>query len=373
MLQGIRILAADDDAMSLEMLRTMLVRRHGECTTAINGREAMEVLETDQDIDVVLLDLQMPVMDGFEVLTECRRNPYLRNTPIIVLAGGHQEKLTSLKLGADDFLPKPYHAQELELRITKLVQARRAAQSAKQAKSEFLAIASHELRTPMHHIMGLSELLDAEMLNAEAKELIGLLKGATDSLTGLITDILNYVQLDTATANTLLEPFSLRATVQSALEALHEPAQRKCICLHLDIKDATDTLNGHSFYVYKVFSILIGNAIKFSTESDVHITIREEALGSRSSRFLCNIIDQGSGIPEEFREKIFEPFVQVDQSHNRKEEGIGMGLAIAKRMLELMGGDICVRSNTDKGSTFSFSFQCDVLATHTPVTDGNGI
>jgi two-component system CheB/CheR fusion protein len=305
----------------------------------------------------------MPVMDGFEVLTECRRNPYLRNTPIIVLAGGHQEKLTSLKLGADDFLPKPYNAQELELRITKLVQARRAAQSAKQAKNEFLAIASHELRTPMHHIMGLSELLDGEMPVTEAKELIGLLKGATDSLTGLITDILNYVQLDTVTASALLEPFSLRAAIQGALEALHEAAQQKGVQLHLDIKDATDALNGHSFYVYKVFSILIGNAIKFSTESDVHITIREEALGSRCSRFLCSVIDQGSGIPAEFREKIFEPFVQVDQSCNRNNEGLGMGLAIARRMLELMGGDISVSNNVDKGSTFSFSFQCDIVGT----------
>lgn len=364
MLQGIKILAADDDMMSLEMLKTILERRHGECTVAVNGREAMNALESNPDTDIVLLDLQMPIMDGFEVLSECKRNPYLSDIPVVVLAGGHQEKLKSLQMGADDFLAKPYNAEELEIRIVKLVQSRRSAQSARQAKNEFLAIASHELRTPMHEMMALCELMNGTKPGLETQELARLLKDATGNLTNVITDILNYVQLDTATASALLEPFSLRATVQGAIATLSKPAQRKGICINLHIADnVADALNGSSFYVYKVLSILLDNAVKFSSDSDVKIQLREESLGSHGSRFYCDIIDQGSGVPAAFQEKIFEPFVQVDSSCGRLQEGIGLGLAIAKRMLELMGGTINVRSNENRGSTFSFSFHCDVIET----------
>lgn len=364
MLQRIKILAADDDMMSLEMLRTILERRHGECTKVVNGRAAMDALENSPDTDIILLDLQMPIMDGFEVLAECKGNPYLCDIPIVVLAGGHQDKLKSLKLGADDFLAKPYNAEELELRIVKLIQSRRSAQSAKQAKNEFLAIANHELRSPMHQIMGLCELLVSTKSGSETQELAGLLKGATNNLTNVVTDILNYVQLDTATASALLEQFSLRATVHGVIAALSEAAQRKGLTIKLHIADNTaDALNGSSFYVYKAFSILLDNAVKFSSDSDVRIDLREESLGSHGSRFYCDITDQGSGVPAAFQEKIFEPFVQVDSSYRRPQEGIGLGLAIAKRMLELMGGTIGVKSNEDRGSTFSFSFQCDVLAT----------
>lgn len=359
MLDGINVLAADDNEMTLEMLAATLGRRGALCTKAANGREVMEALESNTGIEIVLLDLQMPVMNGFEVLRQCKDNPYLSDTPVIVLAANHHEKLKSLQLGADDFIGKPYNLEELNLRITKLVHTRRQTQAAKQAKCEFLSIASHELRTPMHQIIGLSELLDGEALGNEQRELMELLKEATDNLTNTVKDILDFVRLDQNALCVTSEPFSLRATLQNALEAQEDRAHRKGLKLGFSIADdVSDALIGPSFYVRRVLSILLENAIKFSSDGEINIVIREGACERFASHFYCSISDQGIGIPAEFHEKIFEPFVQVDSSDSRKFDGIGLGLAIALGLAEQMGGTITVHNNEVTGSSFNFSFYC---------------
>lgn len=361
MLRGITLIAADDDQMSLEMLSTILGHKGVMVTAVENGRDALDALENNPDVDILLLDLQMPVMNGFQVLEQCKANPYLAEIPVIVLAADHQEKLKSLKLGADDFLAKPYNMEELELRIGKLIQASRLVKSAKKAKSEFLAIASHELRTPMHQIKGLADILSGEGLSADQTELVELLKEATGNLTDIIRDILHYVQLDQGTVTSQIEPFSLRASVQGALDAEQDNARQKGLAVELAIaEDCADALNGPSLYIYKIFSVLINNAVKFSSQGTVRVAIHEESLGRSNSRFCCSVSDDGVGIAEEFREQIFEPFMQIDSSHSRKYEGIGMGLALARRMVELMGGTIEVHSRERSGTTFSFTFQCDV-------------
>jgi signal transduction histidine kinase len=360
MLQGIHAIIADDDAMSLEMLSSTLSRQGVQCTAATNGREALSALESKPNTDIVLLDIQMPVMDGFEVLSQYKGNPYLSHIPVIVLAANHDEKLKSLKLGADDFLAKPYDLEELELRIIKLVQSRRLAQSSKKAKKEFLAIASHELRTPLTHIMGLTELLDDEHIGKEQREIISLLKHATGALTSVISDILNYAQLDHGSVSTI-DLFSLRGVMDAVFSIQRAKAEKKGIRLELSMVDEiSDVLLGPSFFVQKIFSILLDNAIKFTTKGEIRVTVNEEYLSKRNSRFHCSVSDTGMGIPAEFHNKIFEPFVQVDSSTTRSFDGIGLGLALARRMVEQMGGTIGVTNSECQGSCLNFSFCCNL-------------
>ncbi|MDR3581182.1 MAG: hybrid sensor histidine kinase/response regulator [Oryzomonas sp.] len=360
MLQGIQAIIADDDEMSLEMLSSTLRWQGVQCTAATNGREVLTALESRPHTDIVLLDIQMPVMDGFEVLSQCKGNPCLSNIPVIALAANHDEKLKSLKLGADDFLAKPYDPEELELRICKLVQSRRLAQSSQKAKKNFLAIASHELRTPMAQIMGLTDMLDDEHIGNEQREIISLLKHATGGLTSVISDILNYAQLDHGALSTL-DLFSLRGVIAAVLGIQTVKAEKKGIRLELNMVDEiSDILIGPSFFVQKVFSILLDNAIKFTTKGEIRVTVREEYLSKHNSRFYCSVSDPGIGIPAEFHNKIFEPFVQVDSSTTRNFDGIGLGLALAKRMVEQMGGTIGVTNSEDQGSCLDFSFCCDL-------------
>ncbi len=363
MLQGLKILAADDDEMSLEMLTAILGRQGVFCTAVVDGREAMDTLKSNPDFDLILLDLQMPVMDGFEVLSQCKNNPYLSDIPIIVLTSDYHEKIKSLKLGADDFLAKPYDLDELTLRISKLVLSYKRVQGSKRAKDEFLAIACHELRTPMHQIIGVAELLESENLEGEQREFVELLKQSTDSLTGTISDILNYVRLDHGICPTA-ETFSLRALVEKVLKSHDDEASSKGVVLILDISDdVADALNGSLLYISKVFDILIENAVKYSSDGEITIVVREESFGKHGSRFNCSVSDSGIGISAAFHAKIFEPFMQVDSSKRRKFEGIGLGLAIAQRMVQLMGGTIDVQSDEGRGSTFFFSFHCQLHGT----------
>jgi signal transduction histidine kinase len=305
----------------------------------------------------------MPVMDGFEVLVQFKSNPYLSDIPVIVLTSDRKEKLKSLKLGADDFLTKPYNMEELDLRISKLVDSRRRAQSAKRAKNEFLSIVSHELRIPMQKLMEVADLLQAENLGCEQRELVERMKNATGCLTATIDDILSYIRLDRGAAGTMVEHFSLRAATQAALESQEGTAGVKGIKLALNIADdVSDRLLGPACYVQRIFSILIGNALKFSSGGEILIAITEESLGEFGSQFCCSVSDQGPGIPAEFSQKIFEPFVQLERAGGGTYEGLGLGLAIAKRMVELMGGVINVVSDKD-GSSFIFVFNCNLCGT----------
>ncbi|MEI6213537.1 MAG: hybrid sensor histidine kinase/response regulator [Desulfuromonadales bacterium] len=357
MADRIKVLAVDDEEMSLAMLSTVLIGQGMECLTANNGRAALDVLESTPDVDIVLLDLQMPIMDGFEVVSYCKGNPYLCDIPIIVLAADRQEKLKSLKLGGDDFLAKPFDLEELELRISRLIQSRRMLQSAKQAKNEFLTIARNELRTPMLTITGLAENLDGSVLSGSQRELVNQLKQTTGRLTGIIRDILNYVQLDHQALDAIVEPFSLRSTIQSAIDSHRELADQKGLRLILDITaDVPDALIGPSFYVYKACDIVLENAIRFSSDGEVRVEIRYEPHGRNGVLLYICISDQGIGIPTDFCEKIFEPFVQVDQNDSSGSHGLGLGLAIAKRMVELMGGSISAQSDGKRGSTLRYSF-----------------
>lgn len=362
MLKGIHAVVAADDELSLVMLSTLLDGQGAHCTTVTNGKLAMKLLEAHPDtIDIVLLDARMPVMDGFDVLAQCKENPYLSDIPVIVLASDHHEKLRALTLGADDFLARPYDSEELELRITKLVRSRRLAQITRLTTYEFLNNATHLLCTPMHQISGLTELLTDAGLGNEEREHVDLIRHATARLSDTMRHIITYVQLGHSTARAIAEPFSLRATVQSALESREIEAAAKGIKLTFTITDSvSDSLNGPGFYVYKVFRFLIENAVKFSPDGDICIAIAEESCGSFGSRFYCSVSDQGIGIPPEFQESIFEPFVRVDTSPTRKHEGSGLGLAIVKRMVELMGGTICVISDGTKGCAFYFSFICNL-------------
>jgi signal transduction histidine kinase len=361
MLHGIKALIVDDDEISRGMLSEILKKRGILCTQAADGREAMYLLEVNEGIDIVLLDLQMPVMDGYEVLSQCKRKPYLSDIPIIVMTSNLQEKIKSLKLGADDFLGKPYNMEELELRIQKLIQFYRLIQGAARAKDEFIAIASHELRTPMHQIIGLAELLSDMHLSNEDQELLNMLKDATVDLNDIILSILNYAQIEHVAESALKAPFSLRYALKELIAAHAQAAKEKGVELKIDVADdVSDALSGSLYYIKKVFDILLDNAVKFSFGGDVTISICEEPIGKSSSRFCCIVCDKGLGIPGELTKKIFEPFVQVESYLKRRNSGIGLGLSIAKRIVEHLGGIISVTSELGKGSSFSFSFPCEL-------------
>lgn len=359
MTREFKVLVVDDCEMNLEILDTVLSSQGCSCHRARNGSEALEMLDRDPGMDVILLDLEMPVMDGVETLSILKQNRRFRDIPVIVVTVDKDKVLNMLQLGAGDFISKPYDIKELLLRITNIVNAKRAAESAKRAKAEFLAIVSHELRTPMNGIIGMTDVMFDTALTTGQGEFLDIIKSSAENLLTIINNILDYTNAEDEFTSLQPIPFHLRETLEQALRPLRDAAAGKGVDIRIHIApDVPDLLIGAPARLGKVICNLVDNAVKFTPKGTVDITVDAHSADSGEIRLICEVIDTGIGIPAEKLENIFHPFSQADASSVRRYGGIGLGLAIASKVVQSMGGNITAESRPGHGSTFSFTFTC---------------
>lgn len=233
-------------------------------------------------------------------------------------------------------------------------------QSALTARSQFLANMSHELRTPMNGVLGMLELLDTPSLNHEQKRYLGIARSSGESLLSVINDILDYSKIDAGKLELDRVEFDFRRAMDEFVQAFFLMAREKGLTLVLDVEPSVPkTLLADKARIRQIFNNIVGNAIKFTNEGEIVITLRSgQKNGSRVELFM-NVRDTGCGISEEAKTLIFESFSQADNTTTRAFGGTGLGLAISRRLCHAMDGDICVSSEKEQGSTFSLSFWCD--------------
>ena len=265
-------------------------------------------------------------------------------------------------------------AQERAQQLSYEREARLEAEAASKAKSEFLAIMSHELRTPLNAVLGYSELMELGIsgpITDKMREQIGRIRMSATHLLGLVNDILDLAKVEAGRLQVSTSPCSALGTLTAAITLIQPQAAARGLELTVGPHDDDSVVyRGDDERVRQILINLLSNAVKFTAPGG-KISVRidnsrspdpDTRLQPSRSYVSFRVIDTGSGIPREKLISIFDPFVQAESGHSRTREGSGLGLTISRRLARLMGGDLTVRSEVGKGSTFSLWLPADTAA-----------
>ncbi|NEQ69960.1 MAG: response regulator [Symploca sp. SIO2D2] len=367
----VSILLAEDSDSDAHLVETLLERpyigKRFRFNRTTHLRKAISSSQTGE-YDVLLLDLGLPDSDGLRTISKAISQI---SCPIIILSGSSDEEraIQSVQLGAQDYIMKDdlngraleraiCYAIERHRLVDELGEAKRKAEAANEAKTNFLAVMSHEFRTPMNGIMGGLNLLESLTVSEEVKELHEMMRTCARAQLDLIGDILDISKIEAGKAEAENSPFSINDLLASVNQALGYKAKSKGLSIATTTDPAVpQVIVSDPRRIRQILINLIGNAIKFTDDGDIRISVKR--VGIEELQF--TVSDTGIGITPEQLHAIFDPFTQADSSYSRRFEGTGLGLAICKRLVHMLGGDISVESKVGEGSEFKFSIRFDLI------------
>jgi signal transduction histidine kinase len=384
-LPDVKFLLVDDLEENLFAFAQVLRRDGVELVQARSGKAALEQLLV-QDFALAIIDVHMPEMSGVELAELMRGSERTCHVPIILVTAAPRERtalFSGYEAGAVDFLYKPIEpmvlrnkadtfyqlyrqkqqlalqTRELRARNEELVRAQTAAEAASRAKDEFLANVSHEIRTPMNAILGLTELTLATPLSERQQCSLQVVHSAAKNLLGTINDLLDFSKMEAGKVEIDPQPFDLRDAVGDIVRALSARAHTKGLALSFTVQSEIPLeVIGDAGRLRQVLMNVVGNAVKFTERGEIDVIVAPTtAVEGTEVSLRFSVRDTGIGIPRDKQRQIFRAFEQEDMSTTRKYGGTGLGLTIASRLIELMGGELTVESEPGRGSTFAFELK----------------
>ena len=363
-----RILVVDDEA-DFELLINQQFRRQvraGEFAFnfARNGEQALALLQADSAADLMLLDINMPVMDGLTLLTRLHELGAPVRAVIVSAYGDMQNIRTAMNRGAFDFVTKPIDMTDLELTMHKALdeiaksreteRQRIAAEQARNNLAQFVANMSHELRTPLNAIIGLSEMMfnnTARFGTEKAEEPLRRVHRAGAHLLGLINQVLDLSKIEAGKLELSPEILNIGSIVDEVIGTARQLAEQNENRLLAEIVQPIAPVLADPMRVRQILLNLLSNACKFTKQGEVLLRVRQAADESNWIEFA--ISDTGIGVTPEQQSKLFEEFAQADSLTARRYGGTGLGLALSRKLARMMGGDVTVASEPGKGSVFT--------------------
>jgi signal transduction histidine kinase len=380
-----KILIVDDKQDNLVTLELILRHFDAEIILARSGQEALEKT-LEHEFALALIDVQMPEMDGFEMVKLLRQVEKTKYLPVIFISAIYSEDqylIQGIEAGAVDFIIKPLNPriligkvkvflelydqkkrlqQEILEKIKtqqSLVEAKRKAEESDQLKTAFLANMSHEIRTPLTTIVGFAGLLADDCISRDAKqEYVGYIYKSSEHLISLINDILDVAKIEAGQLRLEKSPVDLRILMNDIYQTFKnklENSEKFHLTFTLNMPPETLVINTDEGRLRQVLENLLGNAIKFTTSGNIEFGYR---VYEKDIKFYVN--DTGIGIPHDNLKLIFERFRKIENGRAFNSSGTGLGLSIVKRLVEILGGDIEVVSKLNQGSSFSFTLPKDI-------------
>ncbi|MGV3494059.1 MAG: ATP-binding protein [Ramlibacter sp.] len=346
-----RIVLADDNADMRDYIRNLLAGSY-EVEAVADGQEALEAVRT-RGADLVLADVMMPRLDGLALARRLREQPELAAVPVVLLSAraGEGARIEGLDAGADDYVEKPFAARELLARVAarlEIAALRRRAeaqlQEADRRKDEFIATLSHELRNPLAPLRNGLQLLRLKG-GAAGDSLLQMMERQVNQLVRLVDDLLELSRISRGTLNLRREPVDLRAVIQQAVESC-EPLVRECgHSLEVELPDQPLWLDGDAARLTQVLANLLNNASRY-TERGGRIVVTASADGERAR---VAVRDTGMGFDAAQAARLFQMF-----SRGERSQGLGIGLALARTLAEMHGGEVTAHSEgPGQGATFT--------------------
>jgi len=363
-----RILIVDDDRTNLMYLDNLLSAEY-VLYMAKDGAQALK-RANEYIPDLILLDVIMPGMSGYEVLAELKKSERTRGIPVIFITGlsSDEDETKGLEMGADDYISKPFNDAIVRLRICnqlkiinqmRTIIAKEIAEKSSRAKSEFLSRMSHELRTPMNAIIGMTNLARNTDDHEKKNDFLDKSAAASHDLLRLVESVLDISDLSDGNFKLGNSEFRFGGMIRSVLQKAEQLSGSKHQTLTTDIDPSIpEILIGDERRLAQAIDNLLSNAGKFTPD---HGSIQINAFGRENENdrltIQIDVTDNGIGIPEDKQAVIFTAFEQADGGIARKYGGTGIGLYLSKIIVEKMGGEIWFESEPGKGSRFSFTFK----------------
>jgi len=369
--QGL-ILVVDDDLSNLDMLSRRLEFQGHEVARARSGQEALDMMHA-RVFDLVLLDIMMPDMDGYEVLAKLKADELLQHVPVIVISALNELNavVRCIEMGAADHLSKPIDSTRLKARISacldkkrghdreallfdQLRQSHERLQALERQREDLTRMVVHDLRTPLTSVIAAMQTMEmVGDLNPLQKEVVDIAISGSGALLSMINDLLDFEKMESSDMKLDYSALSVADLIASAVAQVAPLAEQKQLKLLQKIAADLPPFEGDEDKLRRTLVNLLGNAIKF-TPPGGHVTV--EAYRSQEGNSVeFSVQDNGEGIPEEAFGRIFEKFGQVESRQGGRTMSTGLGLTFCKLAIESHGGHIRVESEPGQGSTFSFT------------------